>query len=79
MKHGDSTQPIDLYGCGGGRPLPGTAQHRMRVGMAAGQLYRTALESDLDLTLPALQDCLGAPVGSALLNLLDACHVMLDC
>lgn len=77
MSHGDVAQPIDFYTPA--RPLPGTARARANVGMAAGRLYRVVLESDLDLSPDALTDCLGLPVGCALLNLLDACHIMLDC
>jgi hypothetical protein len=79
VSHGDVAQQIDSYCGGGGRPLPGTARARMHVGMAAGHLYRTALNSDVDLSPEALVDCLGAPFGMALLALLDACHTMLDC
>lgn len=78
MSHGDPAQPIDGHGCEA-RPLPGTAQRRMNVGIAAGHLYRTTLESDLDLTPGSLDGLLGASVGPAFLALLDACHIMLDC
>lgn len=37
------------------------------------------LVSDLDLSLVGLQDLVGAPVGSALFTLIDACHLTLDC
>lgn len=78
MSHGDVAQPIDVHGCEA-RPLPGTAQRRMNVGMAAGRLYRSTLESDLDLSPAALNARLGTGVGGAFLALLDACHVMFDC
>ena len=51
----------------------------MAVGMAAGGLYHALLASDADLTLPGLQHWAGSDVGSKLFELLDACHVLLDC
>lgn len=59
--------------------LPGTARRRMAVGMAAGGLYHSMLASEHDLTLRGLQNWAGPEVGERLFELLDACHVLLDC
>lgn len=51
----------------------------MAVGMAAGGLYHSMLASEHDLTLRGLQNWAGPEVGERLFELLDACHVLLDC
>ena len=78
VSHGDQLPLLD-YCPANTHPLPGTARQRMMVGQAAGRVYRNALDSDLDLSLPGWQALVGIEVGAALFELLDACHILLDC
>lgn len=68
MTHGD------LAGC----PPIGSVIEVTRQGAAvfgaAHALYEAALDSDVDLSLPALQMRLTPILGEALFRLFDACH-----
>jgi hypothetical protein len=73
MQHGD---------LGGQCPRPGSTievTHRgAAVFSAAHQFYETVLASDLMITPDSIQTWTNPAVGKAVLNLLDACHDLIE-
>jgi hypothetical protein len=74
MQHGD---------LGGQCPRPGSTIEVTNQGAAvfsaARQFYETVLASDLMITPDSIQTWNNPAVGEAVLDLLDACHTLIDC